>query len=240
MLYRGLIHIHSKYSFDSCINFRSILKVIKKYSLNFVILSDHNTIKGAKEFRAYLEKKKVNNVIVPIAAEYNTEFGDIIAVFIKDEIQVQQNFSQIISAVKEQKGIILFPHPYKSHKNIDEIANNVDLIEIFNSRTEDQLNNKALELAKNKNINSYFASDAHLAKNLSNVIVEFESTSSNLKEAIISSNINAVRLKKARWFDIVYSQLIKSIKYKNYSIFLYQIKSIIRLLIRGILFKRIK
>ena len=45
------------------------------------------------------------------------------------------------------KWVHLFPHPYVGHKNIEEIANNSDLIEVFNSRVSDEKNKKSLELA---------------------------------------------------------------------------------------------
>ena len=131
MKYRGLIHFHSRYSFDSILSIKSIVNFALSENLNFLVLTDHDTIEGSVKLKEYIENKGYD-IEVLIAAEYCTEYGDVIALDIKYEIK-DMNFNNFISLVKEQEGYILFPHPYVGHKNLEEIANQADLIETFNS-----------------------------------------------------------------------------------------------------------
>ena len=39
-------HVHTKYSFDSSIEPKTLLKVAKKKGINTLIITDHGTIKG--------------------------------------------------------------------------------------------------------------------------------------------------------------------------------------------------
>lgn len=233
-MYRGLIHFHSYYSYDSILSMKQIINFALKNDLNFLVLTDHDTINGSLELKEYVKKNKIELEII-IAAEYKTEYGDVIALDIDFEI-TDMNFDNFVLEVKKQNGLILFPHPYVGHINIDKIAKYSDLIEIFNSRIDDINNHKAAELAKKYNKFVYFASDAHTEMSLKNSIIEFEKCAS-FKESLLKSKVNQITNYKNYNFEIIYSQLIKSVKHRNFRLFYSVMKRIIKQLITVRLFK---
>jgi len=49
---RGVIHCHSHYSFDSTTSISAYLRIAKRHELDFIILTDHDTIAGARALQA--------------------------------------------------------------------------------------------------------------------------------------------------------------------------------------------
>lgn len=69
------LHVHTKYSKDSLLNPKTVLKIAKKKGLNGIAITDYNTIKGA------LATQKINddeNFTVIVGSEIKTEYGDTI------------------------------------------------------------------------------------------------------------------------------------------------------------------
>jgi len=153
------LHIHSKYSYDSLLRPDMILKVAKKKGLDGVAVTDHNTIKGG------VETSKVNkddDFIVIVGSEIKTEYGDVIGLFLTAEIR-SRVFADVVDEIRNQGGLTVLAHPFR--KGIvfpRDLLGHVDLIEGFNARSPKNLNQKALELAKDCRIPVTAGSDAHL------------------------------------------------------------------------------
>ena len=152
------LHVHSKYSKDSINDPRWIIKVAKKKGLSGVAITDHDTIKGS------LIAKKINNdpdfEIIP-GVEIKTDIGDIIGLWITEEIK-SRSWEEVIDEIHAQGGVTVFPHPYRGHRAVEEIANRVDVIEVVNARTSKELNKKAHELAMKLHKGISAGSDAHV------------------------------------------------------------------------------
>ncbi len=215
---------------------KNIIAFAVKEKCNFLILTDHDNINGSIVLKQYVEKEKLD-IEVLIASEYNTEYGDIIALGIYNEI-TDMKFETFIKKVREQNGILLFPHPYKGHKNINLIAEKVDMIEVFNSRTDDISNAKALELAQKYNKPFYYATDAHNFKSLKNAIVEFK-REGNLIESLLKSHITAKLQNKTYLWEVYLSQYIKAFKQKNMNLFFLLTMRSIRKIISLKIFRKI-
>jgi predicted metal-dependent phosphoesterase TrpH len=180
-----------------------IMTICKKMGIDTISITDHDSIKGA------LNAKKYENdfgIEVLIGEEKKTDCGDIIGLNITEEIK-SYNWIEVVEEIKDQGGICVFPHPFRGHQNIDEIAQRVDFIEIFNSRGNAQSNKQALELALKFNKPHVVGSDAHLYSELGNSIMLFDDFFSNT-ENIVTCYSN----KKQK----VESYLIKDIKLKKY------------------------
>lgn len=163
----GDFHIHSKYSSDSVMEPRKILKIAKSKEFDTIAITDHNTIRGA------LEAKKFENDIgiqVIIGSEIRTDIGDIIGLKLEREVE-SRSWDMVISEIKDQGGIVILPHPYRGHTMVSEVAKKVDLIEVWNARCHPEQNNKALELATSLRCGTIMGSDAHLYSELGNVRV---------------------------------------------------------------------
>ena len=168
---RVCFHIHTKYSFDSLMQPRKILKICKKLGVDTVYITDHNTIKGSLEAKKYSKELGVG---VVLGTEIKTQYGDIIGIHINEEITTQ-NFEELIDEIKSQGGISVLPHPYRGHSKTEYLASKVDLIEVWNGHSTPIENKKAFELSKKFKKPPVAGSDAHIYPEISNAIMEFNS-----------------------------------------------------------------
>ena len=198
------LHIHTKYSGytkymgltfpDSVEEPKRIMKYAKKKNLNVIAITDHNTIKGGLETKK-LEKEYGVEVIV--GCEFSTTEGEIIGLFLNEEIPKKLSPEETIDRIHEQGGLAIVPHPYSPicHAIGDKMFDlKVDGVEVFNAYHRDGIvNNIALE----KVVSNYHkkpvafigSSDAHLAKMVGNGHTIFKGIDSDdLYRAIINKN----------------------------------------------------
>ena len=182
------LHIHSKYSSDGVLEPERIVKIAMKQGLNGIAVTDHNTIKGG------LEAKKYENedFTVIVGSEIMTERGEIIGLFLEEEVK-SKNVQDVISEIKEQNGIAIIPHPFDELRHsafhpAEEDAKFIDCIEGFNSRCVYQnYNKKAVEFAMKHNLTITAGSDAHFANEIGNagIITETE----DVREALMKNEV---------------------------------------------------
>lgn len=154
------LHIHSKYSNDSFLSPEKIIKIAKKKGLNGVAITDHNTIRG----RGGIEALKINDnkdFRVIAGAEINTEYGDIIGLFLGEEIKTRR-FEGVLEEIRSQGRLSILAHPFRKYKNPGDIVDKLDLIEAFNARSVKEKNKKAYILSKEFEKPITAGSDAHL------------------------------------------------------------------------------
>ncbi|MEM2899900.1 MAG: PHP domain-containing protein, partial [Thermoplasmata archaeon] len=123
-------HIHSGYSFDALMKPEKIIRIAKKKKLDGVAITDHNTIKGSIEAA---KMTKNQDFIVISGTEIATDYGDIIGLYIDEEIRARRCL-EVIDEIHTQGGLVVLPHPYKGHILNDEVLSRIDLIEVFNGR----------------------------------------------------------------------------------------------------------
>jgi predicted metal-dependent phosphoesterase TrpH len=151
------LHVHSIYSYDSVLQPEMLIKIAKKHHLDGIAVTDHNTIRGGIRTRAIAP----DDFLVIIGTEIKTEKGEIIGLFIEEEI-TSRLFNEVKNKIIEQGGIVILPHPYRN-KLYDPagLVDNVDALEVMNARTSPGLNEKALQLAKKYSKPKVGGSDAH-------------------------------------------------------------------------------
>ncbi len=153
------LHIHSIYSKDSYLSPAIIRKIGLKKGLNGLAVTDHNTIKGGVEV---MKLNDSSDFFVIIGSEIKTEYGDIIGLFLNEEIK-SRTFIQAAEEIKDQGGYVVLAHPFRKKVNIpSELFEYVDFVETFNARSPKRMNDRALELAKKVNKPMTAGSDAHL------------------------------------------------------------------------------
>ncbi len=198
--YRGIIHFHSNFSFDGSITVGELINFAEKYDINFFALTDHDTIEGSLALKREVERKKANIEVI-IGAEYYTDVGDIIALFIEKEINRHSNFYDFIKDVRRQDGLIFLPHPYRWHTKLDEIVNYVDRVEVFNIAHSEEIDKKALVLANKYNKKIYYGNDAHTINDLPNSIIEIKG-SGTLKELLKDGEITQIVKKRVIRYEL--------------------------------------
>jgi predicted metal-dependent phosphoesterase TrpH len=221
---RGIIHCHSRASTDSLIPVRSYLRAAKKLQLDFVILTDHDSIAGSSELHQ-LAASTMPQLQVPIAAEYHTERGDVIAAFLRSELAFRES-ANLIQEAREQGAMLLLPHPYVAHKDMDFLAEHCDLIEVFNSRSPTTANLNAVELATKYSKPVYASSDAHLSRSIGAVVLEVEARGT-LRESLLEGRITWEGRSTARW-ETATSQMIKAARTKDLALARIQIAGALR------------
>jgi predicted metal-dependent phosphoesterase TrpH len=177
------LHIHTHYSDCSINKPEDILRIAKKIGLNGIAITDHNSIKGAYEVKK-LNKDK--NFEVIIGEEIKTNYGEILALYIQEEIKKGDLFD-VIDNIKTQDGIIVIAHPFrqvpwlKFKYPLRELQGKVDGIEVFNSRNIGFSNQKAENAIKGLKFARIGTSDAHIPSDIGNGYTLFNG---NLRKAI--------------------------------------------------------
>lgn len=171
------LHIHSKYSYDSFLTPSRIVKVAKKRGLTGIAVTDHNTISGGI---ATQKENRDPDFDVIIGAEIKTEYGDIIGLFLNEEIS-SRCFHEVIDEIMSQGGYSVLAHPYRQYPQPEKIIGRIDLIEIFNSRSSFLQNQRSQMLAKETLKKITAGSDAHSSMEIGSGIYIVESEHFNLK-----------------------------------------------------------
>ena len=173
------VHTHtmysgfSRYSFltypDSVTTPKKSVRVAEKKGLDLLCITDHNSIKGA------IEAKKYNSDLVVIGEEIYSKNGEIIGLFLNEDIKPGLSAEETIELIHEQDGIAFAPHPFSVYcsclgKKLHGLK--LDGIEVFNSLHRDGYSNAiALE-----NCNGYArlgGSDAHSSSMIGNGYTTF-------------------------------------------------------------------
>lgn len=184
-------HIHTKYSKDSIQDPKQIVKFAIKKNLAGIAITDHNTIKGG------LKTKSISNdnLIVIVGSEIQTDKGELIGLFLNEEIKSNKYF-QVCDEIREQDGVIILPHPYRSKmlEPTKETLESVDIIEGLNARTSHELNQKAQALAEKLGLPSVAGSDAHIPIEIGRVQTillgnEINSDEESLKKKLLNSHM---------------------------------------------------
>jgi predicted metal-dependent phosphoesterase TrpH len=141
---RGLVHCHTYFSFDSLLPPAVYIWYANRCGLDFLCITDHNTLAGARA-AARLNRNKRLQVV--IGAEYATDQGDIIGLFLHEEIR-ERACQTVIRAIHAQGGLAILPHPYRGHQLDEELWAAVDLVEVFNARSSAVANGRGQEQAQ--------------------------------------------------------------------------------------------
>jgi predicted metal-dependent phosphoesterase TrpH len=161
------IHTHTmysgftKYSFltfpDSVTTPLTSIRVAEKLGLNALCITDHNTIKGA------LVAQKYNKDLVVIGEEISSKDGEILGLFLQEQVNPGLSAQETIEQIHSQDGIAIAPHPYSGHCScVGDKINTLrfDGIEVFNSLHRDGYSN-AIALEKCNGHAKLGGSDAH-------------------------------------------------------------------------------
>ncbi|MEI6126898.1 MAG: PHP domain-containing protein [Pseudomonadota bacterium] len=159
------LHVHTHHSLCSNLNPCDIEKIALRRGLSAVAITDHNTLRGAREVLAH-----ATTIKVIVAEEIRTNRGEIIGYFLKEKIQAGLSPEETIREIRMQEGLVSIPHPFDRLRSsriekdaLEKILDRIDMIEVFNSR--DILTNREqdlMEKAKQCGVLPVVSSDAHL------------------------------------------------------------------------------
>jgi predicted metal-dependent phosphoesterase TrpH len=162
-LIRADLHIHTCYSIDCLTPLEKIVTRCLELGINCVAVADHNTIAGALKLREIAPFKVI------VGEEIATTAGEVMGLFLSEEIRPGLSAQEAISQIRNQAGLVAIPHPFgrslSRHPSVltsTEVLSQVDIIETFNSRTPFLHSiRRAGMLAKEQGKAASAGSDAH-------------------------------------------------------------------------------
>ena len=169
------LHIHTHLSRCSRIKPEKLLKIAKERGLNGIAVTDHNTIKGGL---AVSELNKDQDFEVIVGAEMKTVDGEILGLYLNEEIKSREMF-EVIDEIKQQGGIAIIAHPTARFRSslkqpCMELKGRIHGIEAFNSRALPLENWRAQRMASKFRFGTTGGSDAHFYYEIGRGYTEFE------------------------------------------------------------------
>jgi len=165
--------------------------------INCVAIADHGTAEGA------LKLREMAPFPVIVAEEILTPHGEIMGMFLNETIPSGISVEEAISRIRAQGGLVNIPHPFETirgsslnSKLIEEIAEQIDLMEVLNSRSPFLANSaKAQAFAQKHGIAQGAGSDAHTLYEIGNAYVEMPEFNGKdeFLEALAQGNIHGHR-----------------------------------------------
>ena len=161
------LHMHTNHSHDCSIEPAALVAHAEAEELGAIAVTDHNVFSGALEA---MEAARGRDLIVIPGEEVKTDRnGEVIGLFLREEIPRGMPFADTIAAIREQEGVVYVPHPFDRmhsipspavlHRHLPEI----DVLEVYNARLLfDAYNDEALRFARKYGLLQGAGSDAHV------------------------------------------------------------------------------
>jgi hypothetical protein len=170
------LHIHTCYSYDSCLSLAQLSRQVLRKGLDGIAVLDHDEIEGALRLRESAPFKVI------VGEEIGTTHGGIGALFIEKRIPPHLSAEETIARIHEQNGLVFVPHPLARgvpgrirEDKLRQIVSQVDLIEGYNARTPLATDDRrAREFAAQHNVPATASSDAHFACEIGRAWTEME------------------------------------------------------------------
>lgn len=168
------LHIHTVYSMDCAMTLEQIISRCLEIGINCLAITDHNTIAGA------LKMKEMAPFPIIVGEEILTTGGEIIGLFLSQEVPSKLSIEETISRIKAQDGLVCIPHPYDRlrlsmfrNQVFESIMPEVDIVEVFNARSLlPNSSTRAWHLAHKYGKPASAGSDAHTPSEIGNACVE--------------------------------------------------------------------
>lgn len=177
------MHCHTKEgSMDGKVVIEEYIKELKSKGFGGMLVSDHNSYDGYREWRDSLKGKKHTDFVVLKGIEYDTiDCGHMLIIMPEGMklkiLELRGLPTQVLIMIVHQYGGIIGPaHPYgekylsmmktqakrKHHEErLENLMSQFDFVEIFNACESEEVNEKAKALARKYHKPGFGGSDAH-------------------------------------------------------------------------------
>jgi glycosyltransferase involved in cell wall biosynthesis len=161
------LHLHTSWSHDCSIDVDELLDHAEAEGLGAIAVTDHNVFGGALEA---VERARGRSLVVIPGEEVKTAGqGEVIGLFLNEEIPRGMSFAQTVEAIRAQGGLVYVPHPFDRLHAIPDAATlhrhlaEIDVLEVYNARLLfEAYNDEALRFARKYNLTAGAGSDAHV------------------------------------------------------------------------------
>ncbi|MFN8185974.1 MAG: glycosyltransferase [Gaiellales bacterium] len=160
-------HMHTEHSHDCSIPVPELLDHAEEIGLGAIAVTDHNVFSGAREA---VELARGRSLVVIPGEEVKTDGqGEVIGLFLSEEIPRGMSMADTIAAIRDQGGLVYLPHPFDRLHSIPDTATlhrhlpELDVLEVYNARLLfESYNDEAVRFARKYNLLAGAGSDAHV------------------------------------------------------------------------------
>jgi predicted metal-dependent phosphoesterase TrpH len=161
------LHMHTSWSHDCSIDAAELVDHAEAEGLGAIAVTDHNAFGGALEA---VEHARGRDLVVIPGEEVKTDGqGEVIGLFLREEIPRGLTFADTVAAIRDQDGIVYVPHPFdRLHaipdpRTLHRHLADIDVLEVYNARLLfEAYNDEALRFARKYDITAGAGSDAHV------------------------------------------------------------------------------
>ena len=161
------LHMHTSWSHDCSIEVDELLDHADSEGLGAIAVTDHNVFGGAVE--AVKRARGRELIVIPGEEVKTDDQGEVIGLFLQEEIPRGLPFADTIAAIRDQGGLVYLPHPFdRMHAIPDPVTlhrhlGEIDVFEVYNARLLfETYNDEALRFARKYNLVAGAGSDAHV------------------------------------------------------------------------------
>ena len=161
------LHMHTSWSHDCSIEAAELVEHALSKGLGAIAVTDHNVFGGALETVQHAEGRDL--LVIPGEEVKTDNQGEVIGLFLSEEIPRGLPFADTVAAIREQGGLVYLPHPFdRMHaipdpRTLHRHLGDIDVFEVYNARLLfEGYNDEALRFARKYNLVMGAGSDAHV------------------------------------------------------------------------------
>ena len=161
------LHMHTRWSHDCSIEPAALVDHAESEGLGAIAVTDHNVFGGALETVGAARTREL--IVIPGEEVKTDRDGEVIGLFLHEEIPRGMSFADTLAAIREQEGVVYVPHPFDRMHSIPTPATlhrhlpEIDVLEVYNARLLfDAFNDEALRFARKYGLLQGAGSDAHV------------------------------------------------------------------------------
>ena len=161
------LHMHTHRSHDCSIHPQALVDHAEAEGLGAIAVTDHNVFRGALETVELARRRDL--VVIPGEEVKTDNQGEVIGLFLREEIPRGMSFADTIEAIRAQDGIVYVPHPFDRMHAIPSPATllrhlpDIDVLEVYNARLLfEAYNDEALRFQRKYRLLAGAGSDAHV------------------------------------------------------------------------------
>jgi predicted metal-dependent phosphoesterase TrpH len=161
------LHMHTSWSHDCTVDPADLIMYAEGTGLGAIAVTDHNVFGGAVETSSLAHEHDL--VVIPGEEVKTDGQGEVIGLFLEEEIPRGMSFADTVAAIKGQGGLVYLPHPFDRMHSIADPGTlqrhlaDIDVFEVYNARLLfEAYNDEALRFARKYNLTMGAGSDAHV------------------------------------------------------------------------------
>lgn len=173
------LHNHSVYSDDSTVDPAESIERAIELGLEGIAFTEHNSYEASEPVERLRERCN-GRIMVFRGAEYAAAEGHVLIFGIRNDrlfgIGPQGPVQDIIRVVREQRGVVIIPHPYREWSLMRADIGSLDgicAIETYNHHNNRAENEKAARAARVLRLPTTGGSDSHIVEEVGGCYTEF-------------------------------------------------------------------